>query len=176
MSSELNYFPENTTEYPEYYKKYIELVGTPNLLSFLKEQVKRRDPILEQILELQKADFKYAENKWTIKELIGHLVDTERIMMHRAFSFARGEQQLLPGFDENQYVLNANFDSRNITQIFEEWNVVRLNSIFLIQTFSQEALNNIGSASTYQASCRAVLYLMAGHEEHHLNILKERYI
>ncbi len=164
----------NTNEYPVYYDKYIQLVDA-DVIHFLKKQE-------ERILELAKnidenlSLHKYAENKWSIRELFCHCVDTERIMAYRALSIARNDQTPLPGYDENEYIKFSEADKRSFKSLIEEFELLRKSNIVLFQSFSNEASQRIGNANGNNMTARAMAYIVAGHTEHHLNILKERYL
>lgn len=161
------------SEYPEYYHKYVELVGERDPLEVLKDQ---RTQQFWHELPPDKDDYRYAEGKWTPKELLGHVIDCERIMAYRALSIARGETQPLPGFDENMYVENANFGERKVESLTMELHFVRASTIMLFAGMNDEILLKTGIANGNPVSVRALLYIIAGHELHHVNILKERYL
>ena len=118
----------------------------------------------------------YASGNWTLKELIVHVTDTERIFAYRALCIARGEQAMLPGFDENTYAAASNAESRSIESIMAEYNSVRQASIALLAGLSDEVFLNMGNANNIPVSVRALAYQIAGHELHHMNIIKERYL
>nr|MBA3558910.1 DinB family protein [Gemmatimonadaceae bacterium] len=114
--------------------------------------------------------------KWSIKEVIGHMADTERVFCYRALRFARGDGTPLPSFDENDYVLNANFAQRTIMDLADEYDAVRRATILLFRNFSPDAFMRIGTASEREFTVRALVYIVAGHERHHLALLRERYL
>ncbi|GAB6283401.1 MAG: hypothetical protein STSR0008_21670 [Ignavibacterium sp.] len=127
--------------------------------------------------------YKYAEDKWTMKEVLGHLVDSERIFGYRALCIARNEKQNLPCFDENEYVKQAKFNSRNIASIghygkslLEEFQNLRNANILLFNTFDENILKKKGIACDKEISVNALIYIIAGHTEHHLEILKSKYL
>ncbi|NCD69171.1 DinB family protein [Mucilaginibacter agri] len=126
-------------------------------------------------LPAEKADYAYAEGKWTIKQLIGHMSDTERVFAYRLLCFARGEQQVLPGFDQDEYEASNNVASRTLQDLAEEFKMLRQVNMYVINNLSAEQLEIRGKASDYTITVKALLYAMAGHEIHHMNILKERY-
>ena len=131
--------------------------------------------LISEISE-EKEDFAYAPGKWTPKEVIGHIIDTERIMAFRALCFARKDKTPLPGFDENYYVANANFKNRTMYDLAHEFAVVRESNIALFKCFNQEALDATGTANGREVSVRAILFMIAGHAVHHVNIIKTRYL
>jgi hypothetical protein len=164
----------NHDEYAAYYATYINLVGDEPILDIL-ENLKESTYSFFMCIDADKADYAYAEGKWTIKELLGHLIDAERTFAYRILAFSRGQKEL-PGFDENAYVENATFSSRLFKDIVEEFRQVRESNMYLFRSLSSQQLNATGIASGNKISVRALLYICAGHEIHHLNIVKERYL
>ncbi len=164
----------HSDEYAAYYATYINLVGDEPILDIL-ENLKESTYSFFMGIDTDKADYAYAEGKWTIKELLGHLIDAERTFAYRILAFSRGQQEL-PGFDENAYVENATFSSRLFKDIVEEFRQVRESNMYLFRSLSSQQLNATGIASGNKISVRALLYICAGHEIHHLNIVKERYL
>jgi uncharacterized damage-inducible protein DinB len=124
----------------------------------------------------EKHSFSYAAGKWTLKELIQHIIDTERIFCYRALCFARNDKTALPGFDQDIFVDYGNANQLNYFDLLDEMATLRKSSIQLFQSFSEEALLRIGVASENEMSVRALGYLFSGHQMHHLNIVKERYL
>jgi hypothetical protein len=122
-----------------------------------------------------KADFAYAPGKWTVKEVIGHMGDTERVMSYRALRFARNDSTTLAGFDENTYVPAGRFGRRTIGDLVDELEAVRVATVHLLSHLDEEALARRGFANDAEMSVRALAYIIAGHERHHLNVLRERY-
>ncbi|HTL80553.1 MAG TPA: DinB family protein [Bacteroidia bacterium] len=166
--------PPTAGTFAPYYLRYIDLVkGDP--IRLLESQILDFKALLSEIPE-EKEEFAYAVGKWTVKEVVGHIIDTERIMAYRALCFARGEKQPLPGFDEDDYTVKANFNSRSLMEIAHEFGVVREATIALFKTFSDEDLDKKGIASNNPVTPRALLYIIAGHHIHHEAVLKERYL
>ncbi len=124
----------------------------------------------------EKHDYAYADGKWTVKEVLGHIIDTERIMAYRALAFARGETQSLPGFNENDYVKNALFQRRTLPDLLTEFEMVRKSSILLFANIDDEKLARQGIASDNPVTVRALASVILGHEWHHSRILQERYL
>ncbi|PTQ99561.1 DinB family protein [Mucilaginibacter yixingensis] len=122
-----------------------------------------------------KGNYRYADDKWTLKEVLLHMIDTERVFAYRAMCVARDEQQNLPGFSENDYTANGNADAREMTDLLEEYKAVRAASVWLLRSLTTEQADRIGSANGRPVSVRALAYMMLGHELHHAHILKERY-
>lgn len=162
-------------EYAPYYETYISLIKGDDILSVLKQNKIEMQNILAEITE-EKAHFRYAEGKWSIKELVGHMIDTERIFAYRALRFARNDQTPVEGFDQDPYIENAAFDNCEFTDLIAEFAFVRDANILMFQNFPNEAWTRTGTASENSVSVRALAFMIAGHELHHLNILKERYL
>jgi uncharacterized damage-inducible protein DinB len=160
--------------YNSYFDTYISKVAGDPLVA-LESQLSESKSLLAQIHPAQET-FRYAEGKWTIRELVGHMIDTERIMSTRAMCIARGEQQSLPGFDENAYVENAGFNARTLPDLAQEFSFVRSSTIALFRSFSEAALDRSGTANNNPITPRAVLFMIPGHHIHHVNILRERYL
>ena len=161
-------------EHDPYYGRYIALVPDGDLISILQNQIVGTSRTL-RALPSEKGDHAYAAGKWTVKEVIGHMGDVERIMSYRALRFARGDTTDLPGFDENAYVPAANFGRRTVGDLVDELETVRGATIKLLRPLDDEALARRGAATGAEISVRALAYIIAGHERHHLNILQERY-
>jgi uncharacterized protein YijF (DUF1287 family) len=162
-------------EYSENYKKYIDLVKGDNIIKALANQVIDVQAIISEIPE-EKEDFAYAPGKWTIKEVLGHIIDTERIFAYRALRFARKDTTPLPGFDENEYVKHANFQKQTLYNLAHEFGIVREANLALWKQFDEEVMTRIGTANNKDMSVRAVLYAVAGHASHHLNVIKIKYL
>ena len=167
--------PKN--EYAPYFDQYIQLVSQENTSIIENLEKSQNDfEVLLRDLPKEKHDFAYAEGKWTMKELIQHIIDTERIFCYRALCFARNDKTSLPGFDQDIFVDNDNANERNYYDLLDEMSTLRKSSIQLYKSFSEEALLRIGVASENKMSVRALGYLFSGHQIHHLNVIKERYL
>jgi hypothetical protein len=162
-------------DYPIYYEPYIKLVRDEDALKALDTGILKMQALLSDIPE-EKENYAYAPGKWTVKEVFGHIIDTERIMTYRALRFARGDGQELPGFDENTYVKNANFGKRTLIDMAHEFSVTRESNISLFKSFDEEALNRKGIANKNLVSVRALAYIIAGHQLHHVNVVKTKYL
>lgn len=162
-------------EYFHYYGKYVALVEGADILASLEKQIAETQTILETISE-EKAAFRYAKDKWSIKELLGHIIDSERIFAYRALRIARGDETPIEGFEQDDYVINSNYDNCVLENLAEEFAIVRQSTRFLLKNLTEEAWNRRGTASDKPVSVRALAYMIAGHEIHHINILKERYL
>jgi uncharacterized damage-inducible protein DinB len=167
--------PKN--EYTPYFEQYLQLVSKEgkSIIEYLIDSQKNFESLLRN-LPLEKHNFSYAEGKWTMKELIQHIIDTERIFSYRALCFARNDSTSLPGFDQDIFVENDNANDRDYYDLLDEMAVLRKSSVQLYKSFSDEALLRIGVASKNKMSVRALGYLFSGHQIHHLNIVKERYL
>ncbi len=162
-------------EYGDYYKGYISLSNNKPLSGLLMKNAEFMESLFLR-LTLENALFRYEEGKWSIKEMVGHITDTERIFSYRALSVARDENRVLAGYDHNLFVENANFDSHSIQQLQKQYHAVRQATLTLCDSFSDEDLLKKGEVNSAIFSVRALLYAIAGHEMHHINILNERYL
>lgn len=170
----MNKRPEQN-EYAPYYEGYISMIPEGNLEQILKEQVKDTLHLLNDLSETQ-GEFKYAEKKWSIKEVIGHVVDTERIMAYRLLSIARGDAVQLPGFDENTYVNEADFNGEKMEDLLQNLFVVREGTLLLLKSLKEKDWLRRGTVNQVDVTVRAIACIIAGHELHHRKILKERYL
>ncbi len=168
-------FPE-PNEYAGYYGIYINNIPKDvNIINALEHGREKVQSSIKSIPE-EKGNFSYAEGKWNIKEVFGHIADVERIMAYRALCIARGESKSLPGFEQDDYVRTADFNKRSFGSLAEELLHLRNSNIFLFKTFSDEILIRRGLANNKEITVRSLLYIIAGHELHHLKILKEKYL
>lgn len=162
-------------EYAPYYEKYVLRVPGDNSVLALQELMDQTQTLLSQIDE-EKSLFRYAEGKWSIKELIGYLIDTERVFGFRALCFARNDKTPIAGMEQDDYVRNANFDDVKFADLAGEFRSVRNSTIAMFQNLTAAAWLRSGVASDNLVSVRALAFMIAGHEIHHLNILNERYL
>jgi hypothetical protein len=160
--------------YPPFFDKYISLVDNEELDTILKKQAGEASEFFNVIPE-NKWLHKYAENKWTVKEVLQHITDTERVFCFRALAFSRKDPNTFPSFDENEYASNSNANKKTPSNLIEEFLAVRKSTEFLFDGFSSDQLNYVGKASTYEMSVKAIGYMIAGHYVHHMKILKEKY-
>ncbi|MFK8104184.1 MAG: DinB family protein [Saprospiraceae bacterium] len=165
----------NKHESAEYYFTYINKVSDDNFIKTLKTNVAATMKFLEH-LPLPKWEYRYAPGKWTIKEIMIHIIDTERIMCYRALRVARKDKTPMPGFEQDDYVAQLNSTQRSIDSILEEYQAVRAASVSLFKNFTDEEYEQIGTASGHPVSPRALGFIIAGHEIHHLTVIKERYM
>ena len=129
-----------------------------------------------QNIPLEKFDYRYAEGKWTIKDIIQHIIDAERIFSYRALRISRNDKTPLSGFEENEFVKNTNANNRNIQELLTEFSAVRHSNLFLFKSFSQEQLTRMGVVSDNEVSVRALGFLILGHQKHHQKVFQERYL
>lgn len=162
------------SEYSPYHAGYVALVPEEDVLSAMEQQSSEMQKVLASLDEARGAH-RYAEGKWSVKEVIGHVVDSERIFGYRALAFARGESQALPGFDEKAYVENASFGDWKLGELAELYAVVRRANIVFFKNLREELWDRRGTASDVPVSVRGIAYVIVGHERHHLNVLRERY-
>ena len=161
-------------EYAPYYDPYMKLVPG-EIGTALKLQFKSLPAYLLNIPK-EKELFKYAPDKWTVKEAIGHIIDTERVMAFRVLSIARMDPAPLPRFDEDEYVRSTNFNNRDMDELINDFEVMRICNISLFNSLSSEEILRMGIASDHDISVRALFQFMVGHAEHHIHIFKERYL
>jgi len=164
-----------STEYVNYYKPYIEALGEVDLLNELEHSFITFIDFLKTI-PTEKLEYRYAEGKWTIKDIVQHLIDAERIFAYRALRIARKDQTPLPGFEENEYVETAFANNRTMEDLIEEFTIVRKATFSLFKTFTEEQLMQMGTASDKPVSVRAIGFITLGHQKHHEKIIKERYL
>ena len=163
------------TEYAPYYATYISKVEEADLVEELEISVHEFIKFVQNI-PLDKYDYSYAEGKWTIKDIIQHLMDSERIFAYRALRIARNDKTPLASFEENEYAAIAGANQRSIRDLLTELAIVRQATIALFKTFSEDVLKRIGVASGYDVSVRALGVIIIGHQKHHQRIFMERYL
>jgi hypothetical protein len=165
----------DSTEHAPYFEKYISLVPEGDIVTTLGKQIEGTLGLLRGLNEAQ-GDLRYAPGKWSVKEVVGHLIDAERIFAYRALRFARNDATPLPSFDENSYVANANFGSRALADLAEEFRLVRGSNIYLLKNLDGASWLRRGVANENEISVRALAYVTAGHELHHVGIIRSRYL
>jgi uncharacterized damage-inducible protein DinB len=164
----------DVAEYAPYYGRYIDKVPDGDLLRTLEDQGRETQRLLAGLSEAQ-ALHRYAAGKWSIKEVIGHVADAERVFAYRALRFARADDTALPGFDEQAWVPAGRFDARSLKDLAAELDAVRRATIALLRGLGPDALARRGTASDNAVSVRAIAWIIAGHERHHMALLHERY-
>ena len=161
-------------EFAAFYNTYVKLVEG-DVIVFLEKQLQRFNDICKNIPEGNTL-YKYEEGKWSIKEVIGHCIDTERVMSYRLLRISRADQTVLAGFDENEYIQHSTYDKRQWDGIIAEYNALRTANMLLIKSLTDEQLSKTGTANMLPISAKALVYIIAGHLEHHLGILIRRYL
>jgi hypothetical protein len=164
-----------TGEFAPYHVKYI--ADAPPLEDAVGRLAIQGNGLVRQLAALseEQANYRYADGKWSVKEVVGHVADAERIFAYRLLRIARGDETPLPGFDENDYVPAAKFDARPMADVLEEWIAVRSATTALVRGVPSDAWSRRGVANGHAVSARAILYIMLGHVDHHAKLLEERY-
>lgn len=163
------------TEYDPYYERYISLVKTDDIVATLQKQAQETRDLLGK-LTADQSEFRYAAGKWSVKEVLGHVNDTERIMAYRVLRIARGDQTPIEGFEQDDYIAGGKFGRRTLDDLLQEFMTIRNATIQLIRHLDAETAERRGTANHKQISARAVVYVIAGHELHHRRILQEKYL
>ncbi len=163
------------SEYDPYYERYVSLVADGAIIGSLGSQSTKLQDIVTGLSE-EKGAFRYAEGKWSIKELLGHLIDAERMFAYRLLRIARGDETPIEGFEQDGYIENAHSNDRSFADLPEEFSLLRRANMIFVKNLDDDAWSRVGTANNVKISVRALVYIMAGHIEHHLAILKERYL
>lgn len=163
------------SDFQKYVQRYLDQIPSENWVDEMKKSGERTVEVYAALTEEQ-SHFAYDEGKWTLKELLLHLSDTERVFQYRALAFARGEKSELPGFDENGYVSNSFANERSLESLLKEYKLVRKSSKILLKTLHPSVLNNKGRANGNEISVETIGKLIVGHNYHHLTIIEERYL
>ena len=162
--------------YPSFYQPYMDCIASDGeLLQHLTAIVPETEALLAPLSEEQLL-YRYSEGKWTIKDIILHLADCERVIIYRAMRMARADKTNLPGFDEDLFVSNAHANKRDIKNILAELKAYRTASIIFIASLDEEALNRSGTANNFELTARLLVNHLYGHHRHHLNIINQRYL
>jgi DinB superfamily len=162
------------SEYAPFYAGYIAKIADVDVLELLESQSEHlRD--LASTASPDQQELRYAPGKWSVREVFGHLIDGERVFGYRAFRIGRGDQTPLPGFDENEYVAASGYHQRDLAALADEFALVRAGNLAIFRSLSGEDWRRIGTANGYPVSVRALAFIMAGHVEHHVALLGERY-
>ncbi len=163
-------------EYPDYYgNKYIALVPEGDILELMTAQLRDTIKLLEDIGE-EKSNYRYGEGKWSIKEVIGHLIDEERLFGYQIFRMSRGDRSSLPGINEDEYVEKGKFDNRSLRSISDEFKYLRNSNIEMITGLDEKMLLLPGTADGHNLTVRTIPFVMVGHVIHHTNVIRERYL
>jgi uncharacterized damage-inducible protein DinB len=164
-----------TSEYAGSFGQYITLVTDSDIIAVLQDQLNSTRALLDTISE-EKSNHRYAAGKWSIKELVGHVSDSERVFAYRVLRFSRNDPTELPGFDQDTFAGNANFANIALTDIVEEYASVRRSTLLLLRHLADDAWSRRGVANQIELTVRALAFAIAGHELHHVGILKSRYM
>lgn len=162
-------------EYAEYYGKYVSLVPEGDIVETLSRQSVETLALLRSIPE-ERAGHRYEPGKWSIRQLVGHVIDGERIFAYRALAIARGDKAPLPGMEQDEYMEHSNFDERTLESLCEEFEHVRRANVLMMRGFDSDAWARRGVASDNEVTVLALAYVIAGHELHHLGVLRARYL
>ena len=163
-------------EYPEYFEKYYsKLPAEGDLFELMTKSNMDTIDVITSVDE-ETLEFRYADEKWSIREIIQHLMDSERVFSYRAMRIARGDKSENPGYDENVYAANSNADNRNIMDMVREFSLLRASTIELFKSFNDEALQQLGFANGYKVTTAALGYAIVAHEMHHLKVIEEKYL
>jgi hypothetical protein len=162
-------------DYLPYFESYINLIEEGDIISALKANHQSTLDFMEAIPR-QKVSYFYDDGKWTVKQVFNHIIDTERILSYRALRFARGDNQITPSFDENLYAANANLGETNMQLLMDEFDSVRLSNVLMFKQLTAKELAYKGKMSAGETSVLALGYFMCGHVQHHVNVVKERYL
>jgi uncharacterized damage-inducible protein DinB len=165
-----------TDNVPAFYQHYMDLVPDDGRLTSHLEDILIETEKLVTNLSEEKLLYRYAKDKWTIKDIIVHLSDCERIIIYRATCIARGDKTNLPGFDENHYAITANANNRKVNDILNELSAQRAATVAFIETLDEESLNRTGTANGYSLPARLLVNHIYAHHQHHLAIIKEKYL
>jgi hypothetical protein len=162
-------------EYPEYFERYVQLVKGENVIRTMEGQMLEMQALISD-LPSDKEDYAYAPGKWTIKEVLGHLIDCERIFGYRALRFLRGDSQPLAGFDDKEFVTAGKFNKRTFYDLAHEFSVLREANIILFKNQDEETLSRKGWANKVEISARSMAFVIAGHTTHHIQVIKSHYL
>jgi hypothetical protein len=165
----------SASEYAPYYDKYVQRVPDDDIVAVLRNQIADTAALL-RTAPPDRADGAYAPGKWTLKEVVGHMIDVERVMSYRALRFSRNDATDLPGFEENAFVANSNFSRRTLSDLVDELEAARVATVHLAKHIDADALMHQGTANNTVVSVRGLLYIIAGHELHHAALIRERYL
>ncbi len=165
----------NKDEYESFYQTYIDNCGNFGLVEGLTINLDQTNQLFKSI-PYDKHEFRYADGKWTIKELLQHIIDSERILTYRALRFSRNDLTELPGYDHNDYVPESNANKRDYKELITEFNSVRESSIFLFKSFEEDILKRTGFANKNSMSVRSLGFIITGHCNHHCQVIRESYL
>ncbi|HEU4928310.1 MAG TPA: DinB family protein [Candidatus Krumholzibacteria bacterium] len=163
------------SEYAEYYRRYVSQVPEGDIVATLRSQMEETSRVLGAV-PAARTDYRYAPGKWSLHEVVGHVVDMEWVFTARALSFARGLAAPMPGVEQEEFVAAAQFGRQSWPNLLEQWRHLRTATALFYESLDEEAWKRAGIASGYSVSVRALAYITAGHERHHLGVIRERYL
>jgi hypothetical protein len=163
-----------TTEYNEYYERYVSKVADGDIVETLEKQPSELKDLFQNVDE-ERGTYAYEDGKWTLKEVLSHLIDGERIFGYRALRISRGDETPIEGFEQDGYIENSNANNRCFAELLEEFELQRRSNLLLIKNLSDEGTRRMGTASGFPISVRGLVYIMAGHVRHHQAIFKDKY-
>jgi len=175
MSTAAHAVKPDASEYASFYETYVSLVPEGDVVEAMSRQLDEVTALFGGIAE-ERGGHSYAEGKWSIRQLVGHVIDGERIFAYRALAIARGEQQPLPGMDQDEYMAHSDFDSRTLADLIAEFAHARAANVLMFRGLSEEAWLRRGTASEREVSVRAIAHIVVGHVAHHLGVLRARYL
>jgi hypothetical protein len=171
----INWKKPDASELNAYQKGYIDLAPEGDLIVTLENNLEKTLRLIEP-LSSKKLKYRYAENKWSIPEIIVHMIDAERVFSYRMLCIARGDKSAFPGYEQDDYVAASAADERDFKNIIEEYVAVRKATLCLLKSFNNEMLNETGTANNTKISVKAISYMLAGHEIHHIKVINEKYL
>ena len=163
------------SEYANYFRGYIDQVSETDVMAVLRSELDDLDVLLDRV-PADKETYAYDAGKWTIRQVVGHLIDGERVFGYRALCIARGETQNLPGFEQDDYLQTSPYNHMDLEDLLSELRLVRLSNIAMFRSLDGAAWDRVGTANNNQVSVRALAFIMAGHLRHHMNVLREKYL
>lgn len=167
--------PPLTTEFAPYYAGYLALITEPDILAMLEAQIDDLERMI-QAVPPERETYRYAPGKWSIREVVGHLIDADRVFGYRAFCISRGEKAALPSYDENEYVAKSGYHDRTLQDLLAEFTQVRQSNLAFFLRLTDDQWMQMGIANHNPVSVRAIAFITAGHLRHHLNVLQKSYV
>lgn len=162
-------------EYAEYYGRYVTRVPDGNILDIIERQIDESGRFLGAITE-KKASYRYAPGKWSVKQVVGHVIDIERLFQYRGLVFARNDRTPLPSMEQDEWASHANFDDRTFADLTAEYRITRQSGLTLFRSFNDDISLRRGIANNVEFTVRSIPYILAGHDIHHLTVIRERYL
>lgn len=162
------------SEYAPYYARYVDRVPSGDIIGLLDTQLDDTLRLLDGLSD-EDAGFRYAPDKWSIKQVVGHMIEAERIFAYRALAFSRNESKRLPGYEQDDYVGAANFDDQSWRGLLDELRAVRKATVYFFRSLNDTMMERTGIASEVSFTVRALAYIIAGHERHHVQLFRDRY-